>query len=610
LAFWSCSDSDSPTGDGGNVGTGDSDAPGVDSVVALSDRQIEVYFDEPVEKSSAENRDYYLFIRSDIFRAASGGESPAAWGDTLQAQAAVLGPDGKTVSIHIDAYMNEIDYDYYITGVRDLAGNAITSTLTGTFAGTLAQDDKPPVVVERSPSSGATGVGIRQPVVVRFSEPMYTTELLSSFSWTGGGGSVPASVDTDDEVVFVFQPLVDMLENTTYTFTLSNTAIDWSGNPLAETSWSFTTAVSPDLTPPRLVSMTPADGATNVPVTTNLVLVFSEPIQQEGLNEIIMTPSPGDGVAEWSQDGTTVTFDPDQNLLTNTMYTLVIPPGGIQDIAGNPMTEAVEVQFTTSSSFPQGRISGTILGDPSSSYASDPNGALVLAASEFLFDAEDPSIEGTDVVGAGGTYNIDRLVDGGYYLHAILDSNGDGEIDPGTGDATGVAGIVLPLDRTPDMVIVSGGQHMQDVDFQLYDFSVINGYVIYVGTQYASELYQYDYSVGLFKVEGFDIDNLPDADFGVEGLDIVREPDFHVGGFENAIDDSTYYVGAFLDIGGDGDYTPGVDPGGFYMINDLLAPVTVENGSDVMGIVIELEDPSAFVGRLRGKNSGSAWIKR
>jgi hypothetical protein len=510
----------------------------------------------------------------------------------LQVISAVVESGGKNVTVYVDFGMVETSYDFAVTGVKDLRGNQMASAATGTFPGSDASENTPPEILSHSPGPGDQNVGLQQSVVVRFSEPMRYSQMVTAYSWTGGGGDVPADVEVEDNV-YVFRPLSELQTNTTYTFALTSNAWDMSGNSLAPTSWNFTTTSSPDVTAPRFVGSTPGDGATDVSTGTNFELRFSERINPERELTVFLTPNPGDGVATWSTDGTRLTFDPDENLMDNTMYTFVLPEGAVEDMSGNLMRESAVVRFTTDSNFPQGRISGTISGDPDSDDAFDPQGAVVLASSEFLFTAEEPAIEGAGIVGADGRYDITELPDDDYFLVVLLDSNGDDELNPDDGDAAGAYGFHPPDDENPDAVPLTGGVHVQDIDFRLWDASVINGNVFYAGTEYRDILYMYNYHVGLFDTTLFDPENVPPAVDGDGPFDMVWETEFHLGGLdeEDRIVDGTYYVGAFLDGNGNDDYDPDVDPTGLYMVDGSLVPVTVENGRDAMGIVIYLEDP-------------------
>jgi methionine-rich copper-binding protein CopC len=267
--------------------------------------------------------------------------------DTTWVGTAALDDDGKTVHLTTQSSMQDANYNLSVTGVEDTKGNRIDEAASSSFPGNDNPDQTPPEIVFRLPHSGETNVGVGQPVVVQFSEPMDYASVLDAFSWTGGGGPVLYGVDDSDGNLFVFFPLQTLQNNTTYNVMIAGTAQDWAGNSLVSILWSYTTTPTPDATPPTLSSSTPSNGATGVDVGANLVLTFSEPVLKRSLEQVQITPAIGDGIRVWSNDGRTVTIDPDEDMLPDTQYTLLIPPGGLRDLAGNGNVDAIHVVWST-----------------------------------------------------------------------------------------------------------------------------------------------------------------------------------------------------------------------------------------------------------------------
>jgi hypothetical protein len=586
-ALWSCGDD----GDGTptNGGTVDNDPPVVSSVTAIDYAHIEVVFNEPVDKASAERVQNYSFIEA-------APPKSAAPNDPLDVQSVALGTDGRTVTAHT-APMIDAPYNYSVSGIKDVNGNAMTVASSGSFDGSLELDTTRPVIVARTPSPGATNVGLGQNVVIQFSEPVSLSDLVSALSWTYAGGNVLFEVEGLGGSSAALLQLSPLDNNMLYTVNVDTTVRDNAGNKLAApVTWSFRTTNSPDNDPPTLDSYTPSAGQTNVPVGTNFVLTFSERIDQTREIGVFLTPDPGDGIDTWSSDGRTVTFDPDEDLASDRQYSLIVIPGAVFDLAGNALEDAVAFVFTTGSALETGGIEGTLSGDPGSVQASSVEGALIIAATENVFTDgdDDPPIEGAVVVPSNGVYSILNLPTDTYYPTAILDSNDDGDINPEFGDAIGMFGIdfdQVPPDTIPVLVDVAGSV-VTGIDFRLYDFSVVSGHAFYAGSDYTNELYLYDYYVGLFDTTGFDPDNIPAQVMGSEdGFDMVHEQHFYVGSAFNSVDPGTYYVGAFLDVNFNESYDPATDPAGLYMNGGSPVPVTVADDSDVLDVLIYLEDP-------------------
>jgi len=606
LVIGSCSDDggDGPTG-GGTI---DKSPPKIASITATDSRHIEILFDARVDRATAEHISNYSFVESsDLKEDANADGAPAIPGQPVVVYSVVLGADDRTVIVATNP-MIDATYDYSVGGVKDLNGNAMTSAAIDTFQGSDAEDNIAPQVTFISPAPGATGVGLGEPVIIQFDEPLYLSDLTAATTWTYGGGVVLYDIDVDEETsTHTLSPVSQLPPNTLFTVNIDSTVGDRDGNKIAARSWSFTTTGGTDNEPPSLDSTTPRDGQTNVSVDVNFQIRFSEPVTQGGNIDIIVTPSPGNGVDSWSADGRTLIFDPDEDLLDNQQYTILIPQGAVTDLAGNNLAESSVIRFTTGSSFAGGSISGTLSGDPGSVHASSPADAIVFVTTEPIFaenDDDDASIPAAVVVGSNGEYTLDGLEDGEYYPTSIKDSNGDGKIDPGLGDAVGAWGINLHPDtlETDQASVGVASSNETNIDFRLWDLSVISGYFRYVGTDYAGQHHDHYVYVGVFSTIGFDPDSIASTqpDYYVDSLHVFDQ-EFRIGDYEDPIAEGSYFIGAYLDVNGNGSYEPAVDPGGFYMSGSQLGEVTISGGSDAFGVQIFLDDPD------EGAAATSAW---
>jgi len=596
-----CSESTSPEEGGGG---GDTTPPELSSVTPTDVYHLEVAFTEEVDESTAEYQDNYAIHRYGWTALAESEPQKSGYdyGDTLYVQSSILQADGQSVVLTVNPPMLLGGmYHLIADNIEDMADNAMAGPDTLNFIGVGTPDETPPEIVDRSPYPGETGVGIGRSVTVTFSEPMDWGSVSSAFSWKAPG-DVDVSFDMHEMEphIFVFVPEYPLENGTTYTVAFAaGTAQDYAGNYLAAASWSYTTTSVTDMTPPTVVSTTPADGATNVSVNTVLQIEFSEPIDPNSMEDggIMMTPEPGDGTVTWTDGGSTLNFEPFDPLLDDTAYTLIIVEGAVKDLAGNPLSGNYSMSFTTGASLPTGGYSGTIAGDPHSTAASNPEGALSIAFMVNMLDWEDegpPPIGGVDDVASNGAYHIENLEDGTYWPGVMMDSDGNGEINPDYGDAIGLYGVdfaTLEGEPEPDSVIIAGGATVEDVDFGIYDPIAIWGRVEYGGTLYTADLEMYSYYVGLFDTTTFDPEAL-DPDYGTEGSSIVWDDEFRFHEFGDGLAEGTYYIGAYLDVNYNGDYDPATDPAGFYGVGGRMDHVTVENGEDSGdGIVVSLLDP-------------------
>ena len=102
-----------------------------------------------------------------------------------------------------------------------------------------ASDNGAPVVVERTPAPGATGVAVDANVTARFDESVVAGSIV--FALTGPAGAVPATTSYDGPSRTVTLDPTVLAAGTTYTASLSG-ATDAAGNTMAPLSWSFTTS--------------------------------------------------------------------------------------------------------------------------------------------------------------------------------------------------------------------------------------------------------------------------------------------------------------------------------------------------------------------------------
>ncbi len=105
---------------------------------------------------------------------------------------------------------------------------------------------------------------------------------------------------------------------------------------------------------PTVVSTSPPDGATGVPVSANITATFSEPIDEASLTgNVALLESGADPVSAtvtYNSNTSTMTINPDASLALDTSYSVRITGGtsGVADLAGNPLDGDVMWSFTTS----------------------------------------------------------------------------------------------------------------------------------------------------------------------------------------------------------------------------------------------------------------------
>ncbi len=105
--------------------------------------------------------------------------------------------------------------------------------------------------------------------------------------------------------------------------------------------------------PPNILNTIPADGATQVPVSSLITATFSEPMSSPTINENTFTIRRADdestlikGALSLSPDGKTAIFDPEHDFSPNTRYIAEINTGA-KDLAGNALASTKRWSFST-----------------------------------------------------------------------------------------------------------------------------------------------------------------------------------------------------------------------------------------------------------------------
>ena len=251
-----------------------------------------------------------------------------------------------------DAWVPDRAYTIVVTrAALDAAFNALDSTYEAVFLVASADDTTAPTVVSSVPSDGATGVALAAPIQVRFSEPMEPTASILSMTVTptppGGSFEFNAPANT----VLSFVPTLALVDQTTYTVSVTTSAVDLAGNNLAAAfSFSFTTT---DASAPAVVfsSVSPAPDADGVAVNAPVSLDFTEAMDEASVLAAFSltktaTGNTVTGTAALNGAGTGLTFVPSADLASETSYTIRVG-GSASDLGGNAMGGDFSSTYTT-----------------------------------------------------------------------------------------------------------------------------------------------------------------------------------------------------------------------------------------------------------------------
>jgi methionine-rich copper-binding protein CopC len=233
------------------------------------------------------------------------------------------------------------------------AGQTCTVTITASQVSDVDSGDPPdnlaanysfqfstdanPQINSTSPSDSATNVATNSDITITWNEAVTMTAVSISCASSGSHTSVLTS---GDHMTWTANPDSDFTQGELCTVTVQSANVtdddtnDPPDNPGPDISWQFTVDSAPSV-----VSTTPANGSTNNPQDTNIVITYNEAVTASGTAyKITCTPSSISRTFVLSGNGTSVhTLDPTSNLTAAQTCTVQITASQISDTdAGDP----------------------------------------------------------------------------------------------------------------------------------------------------------------------------------------------------------------------------------------------------------------------------------
>jgi len=291
------------------------------------------------------------------------------------------------------------------SGVKDLAGNALTSPVAWSFT-TTAVDNVSPSVVQSLPNDGAEYVSALVNFRATFSEEIDPATITpANFSVAGVTGMI--SYDAASRTATLV-PSTPLSKNTTYTATIGAGVTDLAGNTLAAPfQWSVTT-IPQETVLPYVVSTLPAARSANVVTTTSISATFSEPIDPATITPASFFVAGVAGTTTYDPTTLTAVFTPSVPLTSNTSYTLTVTTG-VTDLAGNHIGLTKGFSFRTLNTLlPNFSLSGTVTG----------TGGTPLSGVTMTVTPTSQSGTALQVVvsDAAGHYQANQLLNGTYSI--------------------------------------------------------------------------------------------------------------------------------------------------------------------------------------------------
>lgn len=176
-----------------------------------------------------------------------------------------------------------------------------------------------------------------------------------------------------------------------------------------------------DHAPPRLVRIAPDSNAVNVRAA-NVTFQFDETINDRGsgaqelARRFLISPAEGSVRVSWHRSR--IDVRPHDGFRPNTAYSVSLLPG-VSDLRGNTLKTGATIVFSTGPTIPTGAIPGTVF-----------DWAAERPAAQALIQAITPdSIRYLASSDSVGNFDVRPLPPGRYLVRAIIDANGNRDLD-------------------------------------------------------------------------------------------------------------------------------------------------------------------------------------
>ena len=245
-----------------------------------------------------------------------------------------LSDDGRVIRIKPSTPL-EPGGNYYVRfygDIEDLDGDKLRNEtyIHFTVGANAVADTQSPLILSTSPANGAVEVPVNPAFHVRFDEPVHP------FSVPTQGNDQISFLAGNTELRYVKDHVLKANSDNTETW---SGITDGSGNAISDYSIHFKTGDRLDTASPSMVSVTPSDEATNVPVNVVVTMLMSEAINALAVspNSFYLydsvTGAHVDSTTAISSDGMQLSLTPAEPLGVNRRYTIFNYPA--PDLAGN-----------------------------------------------------------------------------------------------------------------------------------------------------------------------------------------------------------------------------------------------------------------------------------
>lgn len=227
-------------------------------------------------------------VDADDYRGLTGVVS----GSTVTLYATRKGGSGATGGGELVTLTDNSGYNGTLSGTPTLLASAGSSTAFRGVALAPLAVDIPPRVSSTTPAANATNVVTNSTLILNFNETVDLTANAATLECPSGTAVTLTGLPASDVTSVTLTPSSALPNNTVCTVTVVASEVtdhDGTGDPLDgdkngtggdNYSFTFTTGRHcPAPQPPTISSLAPADNATDVAISSNLVITFSESVQ-------------------------------------------------------------------------------------------------------------------------------------------------------------------------------------------------------------------------------------------------------------------------------------------------------------------------------------------
>lgn len=216
-------------------------------------------------------------------------------------------------------------------------------------AASKASEQQPPAlsVLGIFPADGAVSVPTNTAITAAFNQEIDTATFTDATFILRGNSKAITGTPSYKNRQAQFTPSAELAANTEYSVEMTAEIKSRSGQALDKSvTWKFVTGPASDSTAPSVVDTQPAANATNVPINSKIIALFSERINVAAVSDANFSVKRGDtvvaGVVQASESA--LSFSPSATFVEAATYTVSVQ--GVVDLAGNALAAAKTWSFT------------------------------------------------------------------------------------------------------------------------------------------------------------------------------------------------------------------------------------------------------------------------